>query len=191
MKTVHIKTGIGYIKDTTSGVVVAKYSLPPGEHRLEDGFEAVEAADQATLDGIVVGLPYNTTPSAVAGLQKKRKKAEIRSNAADALKAIVKPYGPEERETWDAQQREARAYLSAQGADTPMLSAMAVARGISLDEMVSKVMTNVARFEAAAGHVLGQQQNKLDQLDAIDSDSPGALDAINSVDTTISPPAVG
>ncbi len=43
---------------------------------------------------------------------------------------------------------------------------MAASRGISLEDMVLKVMENVETFEQASGAILGTQQKLLDELAA-------------------------
>jgi len=102
----------------------------------------------------------------VVSIEDRRasKESEIRAQGARQLAQLAAPYGSSERETWDTQQREARGYDADPSAATPMLSAMAAARGVTLEEMVAKVLENVAMFEAAAGEILGRQQALLDQL---------------------------
>ncbi|OHD24775.1 MAG: hypothetical protein A2Y38_07805 [Spirochaetes bacterium GWB1_59_5] len=107
--------------------------------------------------------------------------AAIRAEGARRLAALAAPYGPAERETWDTQQREARAHRADPAAPTPMLTAMAAGRGISLPELVDRVMGNVALFEAAAGAILGRQQALLDQLSAIDEATPDAVAMVATV----------
>lgn len=95
---------------------------------------------------------------------KEPKAEEIRREGGERLKLLAAPYQDEERESWATQQREARAWLLDNTAATPMLSAMATTRGITLAVMVNKVMENVAIFEQAAGQILGRQQALLDQV---------------------------
>ena len=120
---------------------------------------------------ILLTDPQGTTTSAEIFATfpaiREPKEKEIRLEGGKRLEALAAPYGPEERESWATQQREARAWLVDNTAATPMLSAMATARGITLAVMVGKVMENVALFEAAAGQILGQQQALLDQVYAV------------------------
>lgn len=112
---------------------------------------------------------------------RSAKEIEIRREGSLRLTALAGTYLPAERETWATQQREARAYLLDSSAPTPMLSAIADARGISLTELVSKVMENVAAFEAASGAILGQQQALLDRLAAVDLQAADALDQLAAI----------
>ncbi len=104
--------------------------------------------------------------------------AIVRAGGARRLAALAGDYAPAERETWDTQQREARAWLADNAAPTPMLSAIAAGRGIALADLVAKVMANVEAFEAASGAILGQQQALLDALAAVD---PAAADALDQI----------
>lgn len=97
---------------------------------------------------------------------KAVKEKEIRSGGGKRLQSLASPYGPEERESWATQQREARSWLADHASPIPMISAMATVRGITIDQMVSKIMENVALFEAASGQILGLQQRLLDQITA-------------------------
>jgi hypothetical protein len=62
-----------------------------------------------------------------------------------------------------------------------MLSAMATERGVTLADLVARVLGNVALFEAASGAILGQQQALLDTLSAIDPAAPDAATLIAAV----------
>jgi hypothetical protein len=100
---------------------------------------------------------------------RKLKTDEIREAGAARLSAMANPYRSAERETWATQQREARTWLNDHNAAVPMISAMAAERGLNLQEMVDKIMENVALFEAGSGQILGQQQRLLDQI-AVETD---------------------
>ena len=109
------------------------------------------------------------------------KSVEIRETGDVRLAALAVPYLGKEREAWDAQQREARAYLADSTSKTPMLSSMATTRGITFDAMIEKVMENVTLYETAVGVILGQQQALLDMVDAIVEDTPSSLEAMKAI----------
>jgi len=88
----------------------------------------------------------------------------VRDKYSLLMAAVATPYSSEERETWHIQVKEADAYLAEPTALTPMLSAMATSRGISLSEMVAKVKENDILFCAVIGDLLGSQQKELDSL---------------------------
>lgn len=120
-------------------------------------------------------------PPPTASQLRATKEAALRAEGSLRLAALAAPYLPAERETWATQQGEARAWSLDPAAPTPMLSAMAFVRGISLAALVAKVLGNVALFEAASGAILGQQQALLDALAAVDPTAPDAVDQIAAI----------
>lgn len=91
-------------------------------------------------------------------------KEAIRTKYATLMAQVSSPYKLEERETWFTQLKEADEWLLDNTANTPMLTALAVARGISVSSLVEKIKENDALFRAAIGALLGQQQRELDLL---------------------------
>ena len=96
--------------------------------------------------------------------RKARIAEEIRERYAQLMTDIVKPYAQAERETWFTQLKEADEWLADNTVPTPMLTAIATGRGITLADLVSKVKSNDALFRATVGYYLGQQQAELDVL---------------------------
>lgn len=88
----------------------------------------------------------------------------IREKYALLMDSIVKPYTKTEQLTWDAQVREADAYLANNQAATPMLTAMVTHRGVSLENLVTWIKENETMYRAAIGTLLGQQQAELDKF---------------------------
>ena len=91
-------------------------------------------------------------------------KEAIRTKYATLMAQVASPYKLEERGTWFTQLKEADEWLVDNMVTTPMLTAMADARGITVAELVAKVKENDALFRAAIGALLGQQQRELDLL---------------------------
>ena len=83
MQNMKVNTGFGYIKDAV-GEIVAKCELPAGDHKLKDGFEFVEVADQAALDAVEV---YVDPAEIVKSDNEKKITQRIRKIAIDQLKA--------------------------------------------------------------------------------------------------------
>jgi hypothetical protein len=96
--------------------------------------------------------------------QKNQREYAIRRSAADKLIDLVKPYSEEERETWPRQEKEAKEYLADPQATVSLITGIATARGISVADLVTKIMENITAFETAAGTIIGQQQKELDEL---------------------------
>ena len=90
----------------------------------------------------------------------------IREKYAILMDNIAKPYTKTEQLTWDAQVKEADAYLTNNQAATPCLTAMAVNRGVAIEDLVTWIKENETLYRVAIGTLLGQQQGELDQLSA-------------------------
>lgn len=138
---------------------------------IPEGLVSITDAEVATLLAPVLSVVQHKAIS----------EAGIRAEGSRRLAALAAPYLPAERETWPTQQAEARAWSIDPAAPTPMLSAMAAARGITRADIVAKVLENVALFEAASGDILGQQQALLDALVAVDPTAPDAVTMIGNI----------
>ena len=57
-------------------------------------------------------------------------------------------------------------YAADPTASTPLLSALAEARGISLPDLVERVLAKADAFAVASGSIIGQRQALEDRLDA-------------------------
>lgn len=97
---------------------------------------------------------------------RERKTAEIREAAEKFLAPFGAEYGPTERATWEQQLAEAKALQADPLAATPLLSAIAAARGQSVADLAGRVLANRAAWVVLAGHVTGQRLALQDQVDA-------------------------
>lgn len=97
---------------------------------------------------------------------KAAKLSEINAAADRAIATLTATYPDREISTFDKQESEARAYAADPTASTPLLSALAEARGIDMDELVKRVIAKADAFAAASGYIIGQRQALEDQLDA-------------------------
>jgi hypothetical protein len=80
------------------------------------------------------------------------------------LSQVVSPYLLTERETWPTQVLEANAYLLNVNADVPLITALALNRGVALAALVTWIKENEAKYRIAVGTLLGMQQAELDAL---------------------------
>lgn len=81
----------------------------------------------------------------------------VRGEAAMRLENIAAPYQPQERETWYEQTREAEGYLSDPAYPTPFLSKRATARGITVQELATTVITKRNSYLEATATILSAQ----------------------------------
>lgn len=97
---------------------------------------------------------------------KKAKRVEVNSKFETAVNSVTAGYPSSELLTFDKQETEARAYVANNTAPTPMLSALAAARGMALSELVTRVIVKADAFEVAVGNLVGQRQKYEDTLEA-------------------------
>ena len=97
---------------------------------------------------------------------KAAKLSEINKAADAAIATLTATYPDREISTFDKQESEARAYAVDSTASTPLLSALAQARGVPPDELVRRVLAKADAFAMASGSIIGQRQALEDRLDA-------------------------
>lgn len=158
-----------------------EYTQPQAPRDLPDGFFGLEGS-------IIVSTPfawsdgnhifYSNEPPPNEHYQLKNgkwvlpqseqshalqvKKAELvqrSAEKADQLKnQILVGYPQAEIDSFYRQEKEALAYQADPQANVPMLRAIAEQRGISLDELVGKVLEKAAIFAAVMGQIIGTRQ---------------------------------
>jgi hypothetical protein len=85
-------------------------------------------------------------------------------------------YPPDEVTSWAKQESEACAWTANNAAPTPLLSAIAAARGVPFALLVSKVIEKADLFAAASGALIGARQKCEDQIAA--AADPAAVEAV-------------
>lgn len=113
-------------------------------------------------------IHYTSLPSTLAE-HRAAKLAEINTACDAALATMTGGYPQAELLTFDKQEAEARAYLIDPTTATPLLSALATGRGISLDELVLRVIAKANAFAVTSGQIIGQRQALEDRLDAAET----------------------
>ena len=122
-------------------------------------------SDLAPLGVTLIPDPV-PTPEELLAQAKADKLAEINAVCQSTLEALTPTYPERELTTFDKQESEARAYLADPTASTPLLSALATARGIELADLVGRVIAKADAFASASGYIIGQRQALEDRLDA-------------------------
>lgn len=95
---------------------------------------------------------------------KAAKLAEIEQAFDTAMAGLVAGFPQLERESWSKQEAEARAYTADNTVTTPMLTALAQARGITVAILASAVIAKADRFAGASGALIGKRQAAEDAL---------------------------
>lgn len=117
-----------------------------------------------SLNGVrrfqIVSVPEPTLET-----MKEMKLAEINSAYDSATSFLVSTYPTTELLTFDKQESEAHAYSANPSVSTPFLSGLAKARGITLDDLVERVLIKSEAFASAVATLTGQRQRYEDLLD--------------------------
>ena len=141
------------------------YHVYPYAAEFAEEWDAVFAYAEAHPECVTEEQPY-VPPVPTLEEVKTAKLSEINAAADRAIATLTATYPDRELATFDKQESEARAYAADATASTPLLSALAQARGIPLDELVRRVLAKADAFAVASGSIIGQRQALEDRLDA-------------------------
>lgn len=149
--------------------VITKNGMPyhvyPYAAEFAEEWDAVFAYAEAYPECVTEEQPY-VPPVPTLEEVKAAKLSEINAAADRAIATLTATYPDRELATFDKQESEARAYAADPTAPTPLLSALAKARGLSMDDLVKRVLIKADTFAAASGYIIGQRQALEDRLDA-------------------------
>ncbi len=139
-------------------------TVPAGIHAEFDALYAeVEAYAKAYPDRVTEELPPAPYEPTLDEL-KAAKLAEINAAYDCAVSALVADYPSNELLTFDKQEAEARAWTADQSADTPLVDALALGRGMDKAELVSRILAKADAFAVATGYLTGLRQKYEDRL---------------------------
>ena len=130
--------------------------------------EQIVTCDEDQIEQGYDGAWYEKgfAPKKPLGELKAAKLAEINAVCDAILNAAVSTYPETEVLTFDQQTSEANVYLQTKNPeDAPLLSALALGRGITLDDLVQRVIAKHDAFSILSGHIIGQRQALEDRLD--------------------------
>lgn len=166
--------------------VITKNGMPyhvcSNVEEFEEEWKAVNAYAKAHPECVTEEQPY-VPPVPTFKEAKAAKLSEINKAADKIMAALISTYPDREISTFDKQEAEARAYMADPTAPTPLLSALAKARGLSMDELVKRVIAKADALAAASGYIIGQRQALEDQLDTCKT-----LEEVQSIVVIIYPP---
>jgi hypothetical protein len=116
----------------------------------------------------MLGVPSVVDPLSSLSLDelKLRKLAELSAAFATRIATLKAAYPEDEIQSWFKQEAEAKAYVADNTAATPLLAAMARARGISIDDLAGRVIANADVYSVAAGSLIGNRQKYEDEVNA-------------------------
>lgn len=106
---------------------------------------------------------------------------DINAHAAKLLATLSANYPEGEVQSWSQQTKEADALAANPDAPTPLLSAIATARGLSVGDLAMRVHTKANAYARASGQIIGQRQAMEDALLAIDLSAKDAVAQMEAV----------
>lgn len=120
-----------------------------------------------------------SNPAPTTAELKTQKLREINARCESEIAAISAGYPVSEVMSWSKQETEARAYLANNAAATPLLDALAAARGITKADLADRVIAKADLFAQISGTIIGKRQALEDQINALPADATAAdIDAI-------------
>nr|WP_294864337.1 hypothetical protein [uncultured Pseudogulbenkiania sp.] len=115
------------------------------------------------------------------GQIKTARLAAINAHAATLLAKLSAAYPDGEVQSWAQQTREAEALAVDPNAPATMLTAIATARGLTVDELASRVRAKVQAYAVTSGQIIGQRQALEDALMAVDLHAPDAVAHLEAI----------
>ncbi|WP_024302211.1 hypothetical protein [Pseudogulbenkiania sp. MAI-1] len=112
---------------------------------------------------------------------RARQLAAINTHATQLLAELSSSYPEGEVQSWAQQTREAEALAGDANAPTPLLTAIATARGLTVDELAGRVRAKVQAYAAASGAIIGQRQALEDMLMSVDLTAPDAATQLEAI----------
>lgn len=111
----------------------------------------------------------------------RTKGTQARRKFDSSVSNLKSDYPESEAESWAEQLRQAKLVLSESTEETPLIDAMAEARGITADDLANRIVTKADEYQAEYGALLGEYQRVTDVLETIDLDDPTTWDLVNSI----------
>jgi hypothetical protein len=160
-------------------LVTDKYHIynPTPEQLLECGYKSYSAedVDKTKYNSYDIGIEYQESETDIKKVfvytpnmerAKQSKLSEINRACDDILSSAVSTYPETEVLTFDQQTSEATTYLQTKNPeDAPLLVSLASGRGITLDDLVQRVVAKHTSFSILSGYIIGQRQALEDRLD--------------------------
>ncbi|GLQ31671.1 hypothetical protein [Litoribrevibacter albus] len=88
----------------------------------------------------------------------------INRQSEHALKFIRDQYPDYEQLSWDKQEQQARAWFLDKTTETPLVDAIANARGIDKQELCQRIIAKANAYESEVGAVIGERQALEDRV---------------------------
>lgn len=125
------------------------HPTPTSNLRWEDDWPEPKWVETATLDDL-----------------KAAKLAELAVAFSKSMQAVKAGYAEEEVLSWSKQEAEAVAYTASAATAVPLLSGIADARGITVDDLAGRVLAKAQAWAVLSGAMIGKRQACEDAVNA-------------------------
>lgn len=173
--------------DAISGILSARYDskinteIPAKAIAVDDElfFKTINEEDGiwSLVNSEIVKLPF---PALAIPEQILARLENINAHCETAIAQISAGYPSSEVLSWPKQETEARAWLADNSVATPLIEALAAARGVVKADLVSRIIEKADLFAQVSGQLIGKRQGLEDQLTAMQD----ALNDPSQVDPT-------
>ena len=126
--------------------------------------EEIPACDLAACE-FLGELELDAGDDAKLEAVKAAKRLEINDACNAAVASLAASYPEREIQSWPQQVKEAEALTNNAEAATPLLAAIADARGLPVAELASRVLGKMNAYAAASGSLIGRRQAAEDLID--------------------------
>ncbi|MBD3610539.1 MAG: hypothetical protein HUJ30_08320 [Gammaproteobacteria bacterium] len=151
----------------------------------EQRIDCLKNPGRRRIDPVTKELQVFTPVPESPASHATRRIADMKAACDVTLLEITSLYPSAERETWPKQEQEARAYAADPVTPVPFIQGLATARGITVDEQVSRIITKADAYAATAAAAIGKRQKLEDQIQSIvddinltDDEKRAAIDAV-------------
>lgn len=169
-----------YASKSTRGFYLPDFhgmDMPADVVEITDEYHAelIEGQAQGRIIDWSGGMPVLSDPPAPS-IDDLYAAALIRINAGceRAMVLLRANYPDSEVMSWSQQTKEADALDANPSATTPLLAAIATARGLSVADLAARVRAKTAAYALASGQIIGQRQALEDAVVAVDLTAPDA-----------------
>lgn len=131
-----------------------------------------------TLGKLPTGVLLEQPQKPIA-IYKEEKLNEINVGCQHALYKLTSEYPDKEFDSFSKQEEEAKLYYNDNTAEVPYIKLIAETRGISISELVLKILSKVEAYNAASAKIIGLKQKYKDQYELLNEDC--TLTDINSI----------
>jgi sulfur carrier protein ThiS len=162
----------------------------PTEYRESGYFVSVQAHGQpvelpacdAAAAELLATLDLPASEAAQLDAARAERAAAARIDADQLLATLSVSYPEREVSSWPQQVKDAEAIQADETATTPLLDALASARGIDRVDLAARVLTKADAYAQASGAIIGARQRIEDLLEAAqDADAVGAIPTLREL----------